>query len=250
MITSSTGTYNTVYSIDLNSQPTSSDTPSTSTVSRVKRGVAVKQALWPQNATITIAFMGATEAEREYIQRNLEDTFSGLINLKLKFVEGTQGDIRISTSKESSGTWSAFGINALKVPAGKPTMHIDFDAPRDLLADILHEFGHALGLGHEHQHPDRPLDFNTPKAYEYFKTKYNWPHSYTYEQILKKYKPADVITHPYDENSVMLYPLSEEVLWKQAATGFNSTLSEEDEIFLASLYPPAVFKSNRVRTNR
>lgn len=251
MITSSTGTYNTVYSIDLNSQPTSSDTPSTSTVSRVKRGVANKKALWPQHKTLTIAFMDATKSEKNYIRRIIEHNFSGLINLKLNFVEGMHGNIRISTAKDGTGTWSTLGTHALKVPADQPTMHIDFPpSTGDLQANIMHEFGHALGVEHEHQHPDRLLDFNTPKAYEYFTNEYNWRKSDTLQNFLKKLKPADVITRPYDMKSIMHYPISEEALWKQPGIGLNATLSEEDKLFLKLLYPASGDRRGRHRTSR
>jgi hypothetical protein len=38
-------------------------------------------------------------------------------------------------------------------------------------ADILHEFGHALGLVHEHTHPGCKADWN----YEVLGARYNWP---------------------------------------------------------------------------
>ena len=31
-------------------------------------------------------------------------------------------------------------------------------------ATVLHQFGHALGLEHEHQHPTAPLEWNQEKV--------------------------------------------------------------------------------------
>src|SRR5690349_10941147 len=35
----------------------------------------------------------------------------------------------------------------------------DVQLPQDWRGVVLHEFGHALGLEHEHQHPVQPCDF-------------------------------------------------------------------------------------------
>jgi hypothetical protein len=33
---------------------------------------------------------------------------------------------------------------------------------------VLHEFGHALGAIHEHQHPAAGIPWDKPKVYEYY----------------------------------------------------------------------------------
>lgn len=33
---------------------------------------------------------------------------------------------------------------------------------------VLHEFGHALGAIHEHQHPEAAIPWDKPKVYEYY----------------------------------------------------------------------------------
>ena len=55
------------------------------------------------------------------------------------------------------GSWSKLGIEANDVKEGEPTMVLDLKDCRDdyhVKSTILHEFGHAYGLAHEHQHPD------------------------------------------------------------------------------------------------
>ena len=49
----------------------------------------------------------------------------------------------------SGGSWSRIGTDATKVPLMSCTMNLGF-VDR---ATVLHEFGHALGLIHEHQSP-------------------------------------------------------------------------------------------------
>lgn len=49
----------------------------------------------------------------------------------------------------AGGSWSYIGTDALHLPKESASMNLGFvDA-----ATVMHEFGHALGLIHEHQSP-------------------------------------------------------------------------------------------------
>lgn len=54
------------------------------------------------------------------------------------------------------GCWSKVGCEAKEVAKSKPTLTLDLRGlkPHEIQANILHEFGHVYGLGHEHQHHD------------------------------------------------------------------------------------------------
>lgn len=238
MIISPPATNHSLYSINSDSPPTNNEVADAPIAIRTKRGIADTYHLWPQNSTITIAFMDTSPAHRALIQKHIEKNYAPLINLKLNFVEGTQGDIRISTSADISGDWSNVGTEALTLPANEPTMHLDPHKTEDIFKmNILHEFGHALGLRHEHKHPDRTLDFNLPRVYELYKRKFNFDNTDVYEQILQKLNPADIIASDYDQQSIMHYNLSRLILWKQKSTGYNFNLSNGDKALLQSVYP-------------
>lgn len=70
--------------------------------------------------------------------------------------------IRISfDTDKAAGSWSYVGQESLSQPAGSATMNLGWiDDKSSTLSDtdkgtILHEFGHVLGLMHEHQSPAR-----------------------------------------------------------------------------------------------
>ena len=79
---------------------------------------------------------------------------------------------------------------------------------------ILHEFGHALGLEHEHQHPDAPDLFDDERLKEHIKHDGSWNGIPSDQEVEKRMKdqwkaspvsPETVVSSPYDKYSVMHY---------------------------------------------
>ena len=78
--------------------------------------------------------------------------------------------------------WSEVGTAAKQIALNKATMHLDLgrgydDYKRHL---VLHEFGHVLGLGHEHQSPNAPGFIDESKAIQQLTD--------NYKKALKNYK--------------------------------------------------------------
>lgn len=77
-----------------------------------------------------------------------------------------------------AGSWSFIGKDALRDDlAGKLTMNYDTIADTDFTsveenALIIHEFGHVLGMVHEHS--GRGLDIDEDAAKEFFKREQGW----------------------------------------------------------------------------
>lgn len=99
-------------------------------------------------------------------------------NIQFQFLEDSSAEIRInvaaSTLSKTEGA-SAVGTLALTIPQDQPSMILPISTYLEALASngaldqikgaILHEFGHALGLTHEHQHPNIPFKWNKPLIY-------------------------------------------------------------------------------------
>ena len=78
-------------------------------------------------------------------------------NVNFCKVDDQAAEIRI-TFNPTLGAWSQPGTDATKVPIEEATMNLGPVTSTDACSleesgYILHEFGHALGLFHEHQSP-------------------------------------------------------------------------------------------------
>ncbi|QJI35897.1 hypothetical protein HKK54_16240 [Pseudomonas sp. ADAK13] len=174
--------------------------------------------LWPQGSTITISLLGMTNDQEQLMKDNI-NKWAPYTNLKFEFVNTKEGDIRIATEPETLGGWSNVGTSAKSIPIDKPTMAIGLQGDKEELEGaIIHEFGHALGLKHEHQHPDRQL-----------------PDS-DYLLGFPTYPRTDVTTSKYDRSSVMHYVFSTKA--DGSSRSENNQISEGDKAFMRTLYPP------------
>ena len=209
-------------------------------LSRQKRGVAEKKGIWPQFATITISTTGLTEEQRALVKKNI-CKWAPHVNLKFKFIDRPDGDIRVIADKNLDGGFLGHTPNAEGTIRPPLIMGIGFrEGPDpDIERVILHEFGHALGLHHEHQHPDSTLGIKEELIEEKKKTlsadqleRFNSQYLYTFPR-------HRVITSPYDQKSIMHYPFKAESLNSGKSIPPNKELSKGDIDFISSLYPPS-----------
>ena len=150
-------------------------------------------------------------------------------------------DIRIEFANHSS---SYIGRDAEGYP-GRATMWLNMyprmysqEAVRDKVqADVLHEFGHALGLVHEHKHPGCGATWN----YGALMGKNGWGLS-TVRRNYDNNTQSALATNwdrAYDPYSIMHYPIQRgDTVRGVTSIDENFVLSKGDKETLASLYPP------------
>jgi hypothetical protein len=104
-----------------------------------------------------------------------------------------------------------------------------------------HEFGHAIGLGHEHQNPQGGLQWNEP---EVIRDLSGPPNEWTVDQIrsnvLTKYSVDQIRGTAFDPDSIMLYAFPSRWTTNGVGTHSNDVLSLQDRTFIATQYPRPV----------
>lgn len=214
---------------------------------------------WRNGSTLRVYFMpGGTSFQHERVKRLLASTWELYANIKFEYVnERHYSDIRVQLEGRGADGSSYVGNQAKRIPTSEATLRVGCASSgrfkhgfREGQALILHEFGHGLGLEHEHQRHDRPFTFNEPELYSSLGKsitnkdqrkvmKLNWT---------DKYKQRIDYRPPYDRDSIMHYDLPAGVivptrqivgqpLFRTIDGPANFRLTRGDRFTIASIYP-------------
>ncbi len=103
-----------------------------------------------------------------------------------------------------------------------------------------HEFGHAIGLAHEHQNPRGGIQWNEPVVIqELAKSPNFWDEETTRHNVIRKYSADQINGTDFDPDSIMLYFFPASWTLNGIATKANDVLSAIDKQFIAGakMYP-------------
>ncbi len=100
---------------------------------------------------------------------------------------------------------------------------------------VLHEFGHMLGLSHEHQRADRPDFLNKAKVLEQCQIQQTKSKNWCYINILEQNFDEVFVESEYDIDSIMHYDLRT-ITGDEKYQDKSHSLSYTDKYYIAMLY--------------
>jgi hypothetical protein len=208
------------------------------------RGVARENRLWPPDKhRLRVRFLDGDEKEMKTVQEIVELHYHGTpMRLRFEFLGKEDVGSADILLKFNSWSWSYVGCNAAGTDPGAPTTWLNMYNSltncdiRDLRrrADILHEFGHALGMEHEHQYPHCQADWK----YGVLGLTQKWDQK-TVESNYKRLDTSDrnVVFTGYDPKSIMHYPVDPgDTNNGVPYVPFDTVLSDGDKKFLMCHY--------------
>lgn len=205
------------------------------------RAALVRGARWTAGDIISIGFMdGDPGVQARVVKAAKEWIQPGLANLRFSFAANANTLIRVSFRYQ--GSWSVIGTTCKRVPKDQPTMNFGWLTPSSTDAElrrvVLHEFGHALGLIHEHQNPAGGIHWNKAQVYKDLSGPPNgWSRAAIDHNMFELYSRAETNFTAVDGRSIMMYPIPATWTTDGFHVGLNSTLSAMDRQFIRAQYP-------------
>lgn len=193
---------------------------------------------WGKN-TLTVRFLDGQQVVKERVI-NYANEWSKYTNMKFVFVNSGNADIRISFRQQ--GSWSYIGqCLDRNLTQNDPTMNFGWLTPdtfeQEYSRVVLHEFGHALGFAHEHQHPLTSIPWNVQAVYNYYKLTQNWDAGQVDRNIFRRYSTEETNFSQYDQTSIMHYSIPNSLTNGDFETPWNTQLSNIDKDFVGKWYP-------------
>jgi len=198
--------------------------------------------LWAPGSTLKICFLGGHPIVQNRVKEHAYE-WTKHANIHFDFGDHEEAQIRIAFRND--GSWSAVGTDALVAeyfPKGEPTMNfgwLETDSTDAVYSEVvLHEFGHVLGLIHEHQNPSGGIQWDKDVVYAELAGSPNyWDKQTVDHNLFETYDRTLTQFTEFDPDSIMLYAFPAEWTLNDVATHTNSLLSATDKEFITARYP-------------
>lgn len=204
-------------------------------------GVAAKNKLWPPGTVLKVRFLQGEPALHERVLQAAQSWFLEGVRLQLAPAAANEaGHIRIAFDP-AGGSWSYVGTDARGIRSSQATMNLGWatldTAEQDFSSVVIHEFGHALGLLHEHNHPGALVEWDKAAVRADLGGSPNfWDEATIAHNVFAKFDASTTIATDFDSASVMIYTIPAH--WTSNGKSFMPSwkLSAGDAATIRKLY--------------
>jgi Astacin (Peptidase family M12A) len=199
--------------------------------------IADNHLLWEVGQQILIRFFNGTSEQQSRVL-SLAKEWEKYANIKFVQVYAEPSNVRVKFGTEEEN-YSLPGSDAIQINPAEQTLQLEFALFRDsirLKRTVLHQFGHALGLMHEHSPPDAGIQWNKDTMYRHY-AKLGWDSEMVDAQIFDLLNHHYSNSFGYDSKSIMRYPIPSWQTNNKFSVGWNNKISEGDKLLAGMIYP-------------
>lgn len=184
--------------------------------------------------SLGVAFIDGDDQQKAAVRTHAVKWLTGDLGRVLDFrFDVPREQAQISITFNTTLNKSLIGRSSRDVAKSQATMHLSQAIERS----ICHEFGHALGLRHEHSNPNGDIQWNEPVVIADMAAQ-NWTADMVRANIFKKFGPeyACIGDPGFNTHSIMLYPIKRSWTLNGFSVPLNEHISDGDEKCLVALY--------------
>ncbi len=201
---------------------------------------------------LTVEFLDGDNFQKskvtQYIEEWNQTTPNGKLNIEIyndpTFGEGRTTnwpDIRIQFNSNRNASFIGQDSKRITQFNNRPSMFLASvrqGMPEAFIRRvILHEFGHALGLIHEHQSPPAQIPWDKPKVYDFYARTQGWNQAEVDINIFQRYAFSQTNNSIYDPKSIMHYTIPNAITTGDFEIIGSNELSDTDKYAMRLLYP-------------
>ena len=165
-----------------------------------ERAISLIGKQWLNGSNLRIRFMDSDQAQQDMV-RSIAPEWCEHANLTFEFTDHPRAEIRV-TFDPNDGAWSYVGTDNAEIPLHAATLNLGWQDK----SVILHEFGHMIGLSHEHQNLDGGIIWDEAAVIRDLSGPPNfWDEATIRHNVLNKYRADQLHGTDFDRQSIMLY---------------------------------------------